>query len=84
MVLWLEQNKLKKASSNVVNELKNTNSNNWSTSFTKYRAELKCPHLETTQEQLQWLLGYAVQIETQKNSKLPLLCKYLITGEFYF
>ncbi|RZC40914.1 UPF0568 protein, partial [Asbolus verrucosus] len=67
IVIWLEQNKIKKANANLQNGLKNISSNDWPNSYRKYKEELGCPNLQTQQEQLQWLLGYAVQNETHSN-----------------
>jgi hypothetical protein len=70
IVVWLEQNKIQKASPNVQNGLKNIGSGDWPNNFVKYKEELGCPNLQTPQEQLQWLLGFAVQIETHNKSNL--------------
>ncbi|XP_068894364.1 RNA transcription, translation and transport factor protein [Tenebrio molitor] len=70
IVVWLEQNKIQKASPNVQNGLKNIASGDWPNNFVKYKEELGCPNLQTPQEQLQWLLGFAVQIETHNKSDL--------------
>jgi hypothetical protein len=70
IVVWLEQNKIQKASPNVQNGLKNIGSGDWPNNFVKYKEELGCPNLQTPQEQLQWLLGFAVQVETHNKSNL--------------
>jgi hypothetical protein len=70
IVVWLEQNKIQKASPNVQNGLKNIASGDWPNNFVKYKEELGCPNLQTPQEQLQWLLGFAVQVETHNKSDL--------------
>lgn len=69
-MVWLEQNKIQKASPNVQNGLKNIGSGDWPNNFVKYKEELGCPNLQTPQEQLQWLLGFAVQVETHNKSNL--------------
>lgn len=68
MIVWLELNRIKKAPQSLSNQLKNTNSKDWYTIYCKYKDGLGCPVLESKIEELQWILGYAVQIETQKNS----------------
>ncbi|XP_044264954.1 RNA transcription, translation and transport factor protein [Tribolium madens] len=70
IVVWLEQNKINKANPNVANGLKNITSNDWPNHFQKYQEILGLPNLQSHQEQLQWLLGYAVQIETHNNRQV--------------
>lgn len=62
-------NKLRHAHPNVQNWLKNLHANDWDNIYQKYKDNLGCPDLESKQEELHWLLGYAIQQETHKNSK---------------
>ncbi|KAG5875323.1 hypothetical protein JTB14_003328 [Gonioctena quinquepunctata] len=67
LVIWLENNRIQKAPSTLVNSLRNINSRDWDTAYLKYRDGLGCPVLESKLEELQWILGYAVQMETKQN-----------------
>lgn len=69
LIVWLESNKIKQADQNTLNSLKNVNSNDWLNVYNRYKNQLGCPTLAGLVEDLQWILGYAVQIETSKNSK---------------
>ncbi|XP_066262709.1 RNA transcription, translation and transport factor protein isoform X1 [Euwallacea similis] len=73
VVLWLETNKLKSGSQQVTNGLKNSSSNDWNNYFDQYKDSLGCPMLGSQVEELQWLLGKAIQMETTKNTE----CAYL-------
>lgn len=64
--------KLHQAHPNVQNWLKNINSNDWDNIYHKYKDNLGCPVLESKEQELHWLLGYAIQQETQRNSKKKL------------
>lgn len=68
VVVWLETNRLKSASQQVLNGLKNQTSNEWNKHFDEYKESLGCPVLESQSEELHWLLGRAVHLETAKNS----------------
>lgn len=68
MVVWLETNRLKSASQHVLNGLKNQTSNEWGKYFDQYKDLLGCPVLESQLEEIHWLLGRAVHLETAKNS----------------
>lgn len=70
IVIWLETNKIKSASQHVFNGLKNVNSNDWFKYFDQYKDSLGCPVLTSQLEELQWLLGKAVQMETSKNKNV--------------
>jgi hypothetical protein len=83
IVVWLEQNKIQKASPNVQNGLKNIGSSDWPNNFVKYKEELGCPNLQTPQEQLQWLLGFAVQVETH-NKSIKVICFLVIKNLLHF
>lgn len=72
IVIWLESNKIKSASQHVYNGLKNVNSNDWPKYFDQYKDSLGCPVLSSQLEELQWLLGKAVQMETSKNRNVYL------------
>ncbi|XP_018563865.1 RNA transcription, translation and transport factor protein [Anoplophora glabripennis] len=76
IVVWLETNRIKRAPPNIFNALKNINGGDWDNVFIKYKDGLGCPVLETKLEELQWLLGYAVQIATSANRNLYL--KYAV------
>ncbi|XP_019868582.1 RNA transcription, translation and transport factor protein [Aethina tumida] len=67
IILWLEENKIKIADSSLVNSLKNINSPDWNKSFEQYKSELGCPLFKSNVEDLQWILGYAIQVETMKD-----------------
>ncbi|KAL1512479.1 hypothetical protein ABEB36_002064 [Hypothenemus hampei] len=67
IVVWLETNKLKSASQQVLNGLKNQTSNDWNTYFDQYKNSLGCPLLKSHLEELHWLLGQAIQLDTAKN-----------------
>lgn len=66
-------NKLKQAHPNVQNWLKNINANDWDHIFHKYKDNLGCPVLDSRLEELHWLLGYAIQQETARNSKFKVI-----------
>jgi len=70
IVLWLEINKIKSASQHVFNGLKNQNSNDWNKYYDQYKDSIGCPVLESQLEELQWLLGKAVQMDTAKNKNV--------------
>uniref|UniRef100_A0A6P7FWR2 RNA transcription, translation and transport factor protein n=1 Tax=Diabrotica virgifera virgifera TaxID=50390 RepID=A0A6P7FWR2_DIAVI len=76
IIIWLETNKIRKAPNDVVNQLKNNN-RDWHNTFSKYKDGIGCPPLKNRTEELQWILGYAVQLETQKN--MSIRC-YQLTG----
>lgn len=69
IIIWLETNKIKGAPPNIFNALKNINARDWDNIYIKYKDGLGCPVLETRLEELQWLLGYAIQIKASANSK---------------
>jgi len=70
IVLWLESNRIKSASQHVYNGLKNVNSKDWPKYFDQYKDSLGCPVLSSQLEELQWLLGRAVQMENSKNKNI--------------
>ncbi|KAG5894835.1 hypothetical protein JTB14_033678 [Gonioctena quinquepunctata] len=72
VVVWLEMNRIRHAPPNIVNFLKNTNSRDWGRVYNEYKDSMGCPVLESKTEELQWLLGYAVQLETRQNKNLYL------------
>ncbi|KAJ8924191.1 hypothetical protein NQ315_006982 [Exocentrus adspersus] len=72
IVVWLESNKIKNAPANTFNALKNINSREWDIVYDKYKDSLGCPALGSRVEELQWLLGHAVQITSSLNRNLYL------------
>ncbi|CAG9829468.1 unnamed protein product [Diabrotica balteata] len=71
IIIWLEANKIRKAPNDIINQLKNNN-RDWHNTFSKYKDGIGCPPLKNRAEELQWILGYAVQLETQKNKNIYL------------
>ncbi|XP_056636339.1 RNA transcription, translation and transport factor protein [Diorhabda sublineata] len=70
VIIWLEENWIKKATADLVNQLKNNR--DWHITYSKYKDGLGCPVLESRIEELQWILGYAIQIESHKNRNVYL------------
>ncbi|KAJ8963281.1 hypothetical protein NQ318_018748 [Aromia moschata] len=72
IIVWLETNKIRAAQPKVFESLKNIRWQNWDNVYNSYKDSLGCPVVATKLEELQWLLGYAVQIETAKNRNVYL------------
>jgi RLL motif containing protein 1 len=50
--------------------LRKVNDNEWSKTFDKYKTDLNCPkQLQTQQDQLQWIVGYAIKLEYLDNGE---------------
>ncbi|CAH0550762.1 unnamed protein product [Brassicogethes aeneus] len=65
IVSWLNENHIKRPNKT----LKNVNSQDWDKDFEQYKKELGCPIFKTNLEDLQWILGYAIQNETINNKE---------------
>ncbi|KAJ8944697.1 hypothetical protein NQ314_009404 [Rhamnusium bicolor] len=76
IIVWLEINRVRSAPPNVLNTLKNFSARDWDNTYIRYKDGLGCPVLGTKLEELQWILGYAVQIETAANRNVYL--KYAV------
>ncbi|CAH1162939.1 unnamed protein product [Phaedon cochleariae] len=72
VIAWTEMNRIQRAPPNIVNILKNINARDWQEVYTDYKDRMGCPALSSKLEELHWLLGYAVQLETQKNRNVYL------------
>ncbi|CAG9854273.1 unnamed protein product [Phyllotreta striolata] len=70
VIVWLEENRIKGAPQAVLAKLKDLDSKDWHQVYSKYKDDLGCPVLESKLEELQWILGYAVQIEHLKNKNV--------------
>lgn len=67
LIVWLEENIIKKWDKKFLEQ--SVNSANWQEAFNKYKSIIGCPNLANLLEEVEWILGLAVQIEYAKNSK---------------
>ncbi|XP_076267952.1 RNA transcription, translation and transport factor protein [Rhynchophorus ferrugineus] len=72
IVVWLELNKINGAKTSTLNGLKDVGSKDWVVHFDAYKDQLGCPPLESQQEEIHWLLGKAIHLETSKNKNVYL------------
>lgn len=77
-MVWLELNKINGAKISTLNGLKDVGSKDWVVHFDAYKDQLGCPVLESQQEEIHWLLGKAIHLETSKNSMCIFVFGYKI------
>lgn len=65
IVVWLVENKLKNVNSG---NLKNVSSPDWPKIFEKLKTAIGCPRFSSRIEEVQWLLGYAIEREYSSKS----------------
>lgn len=70
IIVWLEQNKIKKYKS--PNFMK-INAQDWPKNFESYKNQLGCPTFSSRIEEVQWLLGYVIQQE-YSNGRKDIIC----------
>lgn len=68
VVSWLEENRIKKSNQNVLNKLRKVNDPSWDAAFEQYKKNCGCSVKTGLQDELEWLLSYAVKQEYSKNS----------------
>lgn len=70
LVLWLEDQKIRKYKIEERAELRKVNNSGWLEVFNKYKNDLNCPkELTTTEDQLKWIVAYAVKLEYSDNGE---------------
>lgn len=71
VVLWLEDQKIRHYKIEEREGLRNIDSDSWKEAYNAYQRDLVSPSIEgTMNEQLNWLLCYAVRLEYADNGKL--------------
>lgn len=70
LVIWLENQKIRHYKIEDRENLAQLTSPSWSNHFEKYLSDIECPFLKNgkLQDQIEWLLGYAVKLEYSDNS----------------
>nr|CAI5860929.1 unnamed protein product [Callosobruchus analis] len=67
IIAWLEVNIIRQAPNVIANNLKNITARDWEEIYNRYKDSLGCPALGSKLEELQWILGYTAQVETNAN-----------------
>jgi len=74
LILWLEENIIKKLKPNKRSELQKIDCQTWDTAFKNYCVSCSSPIKSTEAvDQLEWLLGMAVKKVYNKQSKLNII-----------
>ncbi|KOC64292.1 UPF0568 protein C14orf166 like protein [Habropoda laboriosa] len=68
VALWLEDQKIRRYDIQDRQPLRDLCSDNWLQTFAKYCKDLKCPISGNTMDQLEWLIGHAIWLETKSNA----------------
>ena len=92
MVLWLEEQKIRRYSvaSGERNDLRNFESKQWQQYFDKYVTDLKCPasSQENNVQALCWILGYTLRLEakhgSERASDIPMTFLDNIDSKLYY
>lgn len=83
-MLWLEDQKIRHYKIEDREGLRNIDSDFWKEAYNTYQKDLVSPAAEgTLNEQLNWLLSYAVRLEYADNGKQKILIKYFMSNYFF-
>ncbi|KAF2879471.1 hypothetical protein ILUMI_26695 [Ignelater luminosus] len=64
VILWLEENKIKKYKPESRQNIRNINSSEWKKSYDKYKQDLACPiKSDVITDELDWFIKYALELE---------------------
>lgn len=75
MVLWLEDQKIRHYKIEEREGLRDIESEEWNTAYDTYQRDLVSPMVEgAPNEQLNWLMSYAVRLEYADNGTISFSC----------
>ncbi|XP_015430525.1 PREDICTED: UPF0568 protein C14orf166 homolog [Dufourea novaeangliae] len=69
IVIWLEDQKIRQYDIQIRKELRDLKSDAWLKVFAKYCADVNCPVSGDTLNQLEWLIGHAIWLESENTSE---------------
>lgn len=69
VVLWLEDQKIRQYDIQDRKDLRNIKSEYWPKAFAKYCKDVQCPIFDNDVDQLEWLIGCAIWLEADNDSK---------------
>lgn len=69
VVLWLEDQKIREYDIQDRKDLRDMKSEYWPKAFAKYCNDTQCPIFDDDVDQLEWLIGYAIWLDANNNSK---------------
>lgn len=69
VVLWLEDQKIRQYDIQDRKDLRNIKSEYWPKAFAKYCKDVQCPIIDNDVDQLEWLIGCAIWLEADNDSK---------------
>ncbi|KAF3425934.1 hypothetical protein E2986_01449 [Frieseomelitta varia] len=67
VVLWLEDQKIRQYDIQDRKDLRNIKSEYWPKAFAKYCMDVQCPIFDNDVDQLEWLIGCAIWLETDND-----------------
>jgi RLL motif containing protein 1 len=80
LVLWLEDQKIRSYKIEDRAGLRKINDPEWPKTFEKYKTDLSCPkELQNQQDQLQWIVSYAIKLEYLDNGEI-----FITKGNLYY
>ena len=69
LVLWLEEQQIRRYPVDQRSGLRQFESNHWQNHYDKYLKDLECPFADNNIQSLCWLLGYALRLDNEHGSE---------------
>lgn len=83
MVLWLEDQKIRHYKIEEREGLRDIESEEWNTAYDTYQRDLVSPMVEgAPNEQLNWLMSYAVRLEYADNGTIFFSCLHCTIAQY--